>query len=32
LNLLAKLECVGYVVRDSDGNLTLNRAEPPEDG
>jgi hypothetical protein len=22
---------VGYVVRDSDGNLTLNRAEPPED-
>jgi hypothetical protein len=32
LNLRANLESVGYVVRDSDGNLTLNRAEPPEDG
>jgi hypothetical protein len=30
-DLLAELERVGYVVRDSDGNLTLNRAEPPED-
>lgn len=30
-DLLAELEHVGYVVRDSDGNLTLNRAEPPED-
>jgi hypothetical protein len=30
-DLLAELEHVGYVVRDSDGNPTLNRAEPPED-
>ena len=29
--LLAELEHVGYIVRDSQGNLTLNRAEPPED-
>jgi len=31
LDLLAELERVGYVVRDSNGNLTLNRAEPPVD-
>jgi hypothetical protein len=30
-DLLAELEHVGYVVRDSDGNLTLNRTESPED-
>jgi hypothetical protein len=30
-HLLAELERVGYIVRDSDGNLTLNRTEPPED-
>lgn len=30
-DLLAELEQVGYVVRDSEGHLTLNRAEPPED-
>jgi hypothetical protein len=29
--LLAELERVGYIVRDSNGNLTLNRTEPPED-
>jgi hypothetical protein len=30
-DLLAELERVGYLVRDSNGNLTLNRSEPPED-
>ena len=30
-DLLAELERVGYIVRDSNGNLTLNRTEPPEE-
>jgi hypothetical protein len=30
-DLLAELERVGYLVRDRNGNLTLNRSEPPED-
>ena len=30
-DLLAELERVGYLVRDSAGHLTLNRTEPPED-
>jgi hypothetical protein len=30
-DLLSELEHVGYVVRNSDGRLTLNRTEPPED-
>jgi len=30
-DLLAELERVGYLVRDINGNLTLNRTEPPED-
>jgi hypothetical protein len=30
-DLLAELERVGYIVRDSSGNLTLNRTEPPEE-
>lgn len=30
-DLLAELERVGYLIRDNNGNLTLNRTEPPEE-